>query len=256
MNHLPNAPRTPTLNSTQAEISNWLDAELEGLLARRSEVVDGLNKTLEAFPRIDTDEAQGIAGENVDFANKLIKAAETRFKLHKEPYLTGGRAVDGWYKKFGAPLTTALAEIKERMNDYVRRTEAAARRKAQAEREAAEADAQRLADLAMQSKNPEVQAAAFDELEIVADRAQRIAANLNAPPAGRTRVHGTYGAVISARRRWLWRTTDLALVPREYLMIDKDKVNEAMKARGEGGRPTATIPGIEFYEELTAGVRA
>lgn len=50
---------------------------------------------------------------------------------------------------------------------------------------------------------------------------------------------------ISMREKWSWRVTDGSLVPREYLGVDVQKVNEAVRQ----GKGSTQIPGIEVYRE-------
>ena len=51
------------------------------------------------------------------------------------------------------------------------------------------------------------------------------------------------------RKTWTWKVVDLATVPREYLVIDKVAVNQAVR----GG--VRVIPGIEIYQEENVQIR-
>jgi len=53
----------------------------------------------------------------------------------------------------------------------------------------------------------------------------------------------------SIRKSWTWKEVDISKVPHEYLMLDKIKINKAVRA---GIR---TISGIEIYEESTTVLR-
>jgi len=49
-----------------------------------------------------------------------------------------------------------------------------------------------------------------------------------------------------------WRVTDIDLVPRDLLMIDKAKVDEIVKRM----KMNASIPGIEIYEDVSIAMKS
>lgn len=57
-------------------------------------------------------------------------------------------------------------------------------------------------------------------------------------------------SAVSFRKRWAYKVVDAKKVPREYLCVDSDAVNAAIKA-GE-----REIPGLEIYEDTIAAVSA
>lgn len=54
-----------------------------------------------------------------------------------------------------------------------------------------------------------------------------------------------------ARHRWLWRVTDPAAVPREFLAVDAARVTAVVNSQ----REKTAIPGIEVYEDVTLVTR-
>lgn len=64
-----------------------------------------------------------------------------------------------------------------------------------------------------------------------------------APPALPAGTH--------ARRKWLWRVTDPAAVPREFLAVDAARVTAVVNDQ----REKTAIPGIEVYEDTTLVTR-
>lgn len=56
---------------------------------------------------------------------------------------------------------------------------------------------------------------------------------------------------ISFYPSWEWRMRDASLLPREFLIPDTKKISERVAALG----PTAQIPGVEIYEEMTITAR-
>ena len=56
---------------------------------------------------------------------------------------------------------------------------------------------------------------------------------------------------VSFTERWYFRVTDIALVPREYLMLDEVKTGSVVRAM----KANTNIPGIEVYSERTTNIR-
>lgn len=61
----------------------------------------------------------------------------------------------------------------------------------------------------------------------------------------------TLPAGTHARPRWLWRVTDPAAVPREFLAVDAARVTAVVNDQ----REKTSIPGIEVYEDTTLVTR-
>lgn len=57
---------------------------------------------------------------------------------------------------------------------------------------------------------------------------------------------------ISIAKTWKYKIYDVALVPKEYMMIDQTKLNRILHAT----RGCITIPGIDIYSEDSVRVRA
>jgi hypothetical protein len=51
----------------------------------------------------------------------------------------------------------------------------------------------------------------------------------------------------SVRERWAWEVTNELAVPREYLCVDEDAIDDHMTADEIEGRPPSPIPGIRFF---------
>jgi hypothetical protein len=251
----PPAPLTPD------EVTRYLDFALTALLARRTEVVAALTSSAAAYKTIEDDDTLGRVAENVRMANVLMRAAKARFKTEKDPFLNGGRAVDRWFKAFDAPIEAARVPVQTLMNAYGDKVEADRRALAETAQRAADARAAAAAtaaaDLMARTKPPveHVLNQAFDHAAEAAKQAETAAEWANARPAEFTRTVGIYGATTSMRQNWKWRVTDEALIPREYLMPNPVAIVAAGKERDAAGRPTAVIPGVEFYAEKSMGVR-
>lgn len=251
----PPAPLTPV------EIQRYLDFQMEQLAARRTEIIATLGKMVEAYPTINDDDALGIVAENMRMAAALARTAEDRRKEQKAPFLAGERSVDAWFKRFQEPLDTARKPVQVAMNAYGNRVEEQRRAQAvEAQRVADEAAAKAAADAAdlMARSTPAVQHELnqkFDHAAEAAKAAEQASEQANARPAELTRVVGSYGAIASMRSSWGWAVTDIARVPREYLMVNADAIKAVAKQRDKQGKPITVIPGIEWVRSTKMGVR-
>jgi hypothetical protein len=250
-----NAPPPPEPLSV-AQINDYLEYQGETLRSRRDEIIRALASNLRKYPAIGDDEALGVVAENMRMATALARTAEERRVEHKAPFLAGGRTVDGWFKKLLEPLQKQMAAVQSVMNDY-------AAEKLRRERAAAEAERLRLAAEAEQESRRA--AAALErggDVDEALDRAAEAGAAADAAAeratgraADLTRTHGVFGAVASAREKWKWRVINIDLVPRKYLTLDDAAINAAGKKRDASGKPVEVIPGIEWYSEVSMGVR-
>lgn len=121
-----------------------------------------LLKTAQAVPAEISEE---IAGKVADFIKSIsahIKAIDGARSLEKEPYIKGGRIVDGLFKKMAEPLETAKKELEKRLGIVLRAKEERERReaaeKARREREEAE-ERKRVADELARKQREEAEAA-------------------------------------------------------------------------------------------------
>src|SRR4051812_35770148 len=136
---LPPAPLPP------AEIKTWLDYDMAPLLDLRSERLTAIQAIAASFSSIDDDETLGEIAENVRMVKALVKTADNRRTDQKRPFLEGGRAVDAWFRLFGAPFDAPLAAIQAVMDAYGKRKLAAAKEAAEAEFAAAKRRAEETA---------------------------------------------------------------------------------------------------------------
>jgi hypothetical protein len=245
---LRNAPLPPR-PLTAKEVAEWLEYQMEPLRSRRDDIImPALHAMAAAYPEIadGDEETAGQFAENLAMARELVRQAEAAHKREKEPYLTGGRAVDGWKAKFLTTLAAGMEPLSRILLDFANRKEA--RERIERQKEAA-----RLAEEARQA----IVANAFgEETTIALDQARRAQRDAAARPAEMSQSRGSYGAVASIRQTWSWEVTDPELVPRELLMIDPQKMREKMHRKDNiSGRPLDTVPGIKWVPVRSLGVR-
>ena len=106
------------LEGDNADLISRVDALLDSF-TRAPEVVDATN-----------------AGATGDFIKQLTgadKEADTRRVAAKEPYLSGGRTVDGFFKAFASKLMDAKKTMEQRLNIHLRAVAEEERRKREEE---------------------------------------------------------------------------------------------------------------------------
>jgi len=116
-------------------------------------VIDDLHKRANDVPLVCEDEEDVAAlAAIVKTCRASERRAEELRKATKEPYHQAGKVVDGFFNKLTGRVTTLKTSLETRINSYQRK-------KADAERKAREAEAQRLAEEAAK-KQAEALAAA------------------------------------------------------------------------------------------------
>lgn len=266
---------------------------LDGLKDRHSELVARKNQLLNTgatVPAVIEDEetAKRLADLLAMFRD-LLKQTKGQFELEKAPYLTAGRAVDGFFTAgIKDPIERMGSELKQRQLRYVEakaekerarlRAEAEAQRaeadrkareaaEAETKRLAAEAEARRVAALqanpnAGQEPAPAPQSApskAETDLLQQAASADQAAAQLErkaeAKPSELGRVRGDLGGVSTIRKIWTGEMTDRAKLDLEALRphLGEEALNKACaayaRAHGEVGKPAPVLAGARIWEK-------
>ena len=235
-----------------------LQADHDALLKRRDELLAAEAR----IPAIDNEDAARKVSDFIKQITAAAKSADTARVGAKEPYLEGGRGVDGFFKAISDPLSDLKRKVERKLTDYLRAKEAEERRRReQEEREARERaeQARREAEAAAQAMRD---AASLDEAvqaEKAAAAAQADAikaeAAATAKPAELSRVRGEYGAVSSLRTSWVFDGIDRDALDlealRQHLPIAglETAIRSFIRA---GGRE---LRGTRIYETTDAVVR-
>lgn len=228
------------------------------LIARRDELIAAAARV----PEVDSDD---VAGKVTDFVKQLAalhKAADAKRVGAKEPYLEGGRNIDGFFKAITDPVADTKKAVERRLTTYLREKEEAERRARQEQeriaRAAAEA-ARREAEEKAKALADEKSLDAAVEAEKAAEMAQadlvkaEQAADVKAAELSRTR--GEYGALSSLRTDWVFGDIDRASLDLEALRhhFTTAAIESAIRAFIKaGGRE---LNGTTIYETTTAVVR-
>lgn len=148
------------------------------------------------------------------------------------------------------PLQTIDAERREAIAEFTRQE---SERRRQAEREAEDQQRRQRESVALH------EAAALEAAGYQASAAAVLEDALIPAPALSVTQPDAVAAIVSSTRYWRWRYAGgsndrdqtapdtlrraLALVPREFLIVDEKKLNTYARAM----KDTAAVPGIEFY---------
>ncbi len=230
----------------------------DALLRRRDELLAAEAR----IPPIDNEDAARKVSDFIKQLTAAAKAADTARVGTKEPYLEGGRGVDGFFKAITDPLATVKRNAEQKLTAFLRAKEAAERQRredeARQQREAAEAARQ-----AALKAEQDAQDAASLETAIAADKAADVAqADLvkaekaaDVKPAELSRVRGEYGAVSSLRTSWVFDTIDRETIDLEALRhhLPTDGLEKAVRSFIKaGGRE---LRGTRIFETTDAVVR-
>lgn len=241
------------------------DALRERLFDENLALVQRRDALLEAGQRItdiNNDEIAAKAGDFIKQIMAVVKAAEAARISEKEPYLDGGRQIDGFFKKISEPLERFKRGIEHELTFYLRgkaETERLAReeqkRLAREEEDRMRREAQEAADKLRDEKT--LKLALTAEKRWQQAEADRIAAEkaAQAKPADLSRTRGEYGAVSSLRTLWTFSDLDRETLDLEALRfhLPMDGLERAVRALIKaGGRE---LKGVKIFETTDAVVR-
>ncbi len=228
------------------------------LLKRRDELL----AAAERIPEIDSEDIARKVGDYIKQLTAAAKSADAARVGAKEPYLEGGRGVDGFFKNISDPLVDVKKRTETKLTKFLREKEAEERRRRQEE--------ERLAREAAESARIEQERAlaslrdaeTLDEAinaENASDRAQadlvkaEIAATAKASEMSQTR--GEYGSMSSLRTSWVFDGMDRASLDLEALRqhLPTDALEKAIRSFiRAGGRE---LRGTTILETTNAVVR-
>ncbi len=212
------------------------------------------------LPEITDDDSAGKVADFVKQVTACSKALDTARVGAKEPFLDGGRNVDGWFKKLTDPLGGLKRRVEDKLGVYLRE-------KADKERRTREAEAKRLADEAaareaetmklaeVEGVTPEVADASLDQTIAAQITAAQALTAAEVKPAELARTRGDFGALATLRREWTFEALDRATLDLEALRphLPADGLEKALRSFIKaGGRE---IRGARIYEAQHAAVR-
>lgn len=256
----------PTLgsNSNQAPaieiLRDELELENEPLLKRAAELAAAATRMPD---KVTDDETAGKFADMVKLVAAAIKASEAGRVGKKEPFLEGGRAIDGFYKKrISDPLLAIKASVESRLGIYLRQKAAEEKRareeleqmaksaardaEIKAARAAAEMQDQRDLDAALEAQRR------ADEAAIASAAASKAAA---AKPAEMARTRGDVGSLGTLRQVWTFKDLDRETIALDVLRpyLSEEDIGKALRLAIKAG--LRQIRGAEIYEAQEVSVR-
>lgn len=244
---------------TPSDIAAYLAETHADLARRQEEILAGLDRMPET---ICDDDTNAKATDFVKAMQQFVKASEAKRVDFKQPYLDGGKAVDGFFAKLVGPVAAAKKTVEGRMTVF-------GRAKAEAERKAREEAARRAAEEAERQRREAeaaaqaIQDAASLDSAIGAEKAAETAAGdaaaaqraAAAKAADLSRTRGDLGGVSSLRTFWDFRDLDRATIDLEVLRdhLPIDGIEKAVRSFIQaGGRE---IRGAHIFENSKTVVR-
>lgn len=228
-------------------------------LLRRAE------ELIAALARVPAEIDAETAGRASDFVKQVAANVKDLDKIRvaeKEPYLQGGRTVDGFFKAVMDKLDKVKREVEGRLQKHLRAVAEAERRRREEEerraREEAEA-ARRAAEEAaakLQSEQDLSEAVAKEEAARLAQaEAARKAQYADAKPADLARTRSDYGSLATLRTEWVGEIVDRDALDLDPLRphLPQDSLEKALRSYVKaGGR---VLRGAKIYESSKAVVR-
>ena len=204
----------------QPPLADRLALDHADLLKRVTEACELVPATIR--PIADEDEAAAYT-DTAKAVKAVLADADAAFKIEKQPWLDGGRTVEGFFA-FRANLKAAADRVVAALNARAR----------------AVIEAQRKAD-AEAAEQARKEAAMFDEAPPAPVAA--------APVKDVARVVSFTGAKATASVKWKGEVTKPEDVPRQYLMVNQAAIDAAIK----GG--VREIPGVRIFEDVRTAIR-
>ena len=215
----------------------------------------------EAPRKITSEEDQAIVAGLVASARKLRARVDGARVAEKEPYLSGGREVDSFFKASIERMDRVAAAFQRIADDHARAAALEARRKADEAAAAARAEAQRqreIAERAAAAERSKVAAKAEDKAVLAdakAEEAERAAAAPASDLIGKS-ITGD-GLSVTGREVWAFEITDYAEINLNALRpyLKRDAVEAAIKQFVKFNTNTQPLPGIRIFADVRAAIR-
>ncbi len=240
-------------------IRDRLTEDHAGMLSRRDELLAASERVP---PSVEEESTAQKVGDFIKQLQAAVKNADAARVAEKEPYLDGGRQVDGFFKKITEPLAKVKKDIEGRLSIFLRKKADAERkvreeaeRKAREEAERAAREAAACIQALKDEEGLEAAIAAEEFAKQTAAAALEAAKETEAKAAELSRTRGDYGSVASLRTFWDHKDLDrdkLALEPlRSHLPLDalEKAVRSYIKAGGH------ELAGVTIFENTSTVVR-
>ena len=240
--------RPPSMTEILAEKHARILAEVEELAGRAN-----------AAPKKIANEGDlGAIGDIVRSSRLLTKNLDTTRKEEKEPHLTAGREIDGFFGAQAERLDRVTRSLQSRADDYQRERAAEERRRREEEARKAREEEARQREIARRAEEEGRIAAAAkanDRAERSEVKAIQADARAQDSAADLTRLRTETGTVVTTKTSWDFEITDLAGVSLDTLRpyLPRADIEKAIRTFVRvGGRELA---GVRIFEKQQAAFR-
>lgn len=237
----------PPLEETLADTHKTIVAEFDMLILRA-------NATSR---EVKDDDALGKIGEIVTDALALSKRLDVKRVDEKEPFLTGGRKVDAFFKQYTERLDRVASVFTDIASVYQREKAAAAARKANEEAQRLRDEEERLRKEAEAAKRPATAARKEDAADEAGAKADDAEARAAVAANDFTKVKTDTGVTAGAKKDWTFEITDYEVIPLDRLRpyFKRSEIESALKAHVRIHKGASPMPGVHFKEEVKATFR-
>lgn len=203
------------------------------------------------LPLTSADDADKVSTA-IRQCTEFLKAAEGARVDDKEPYLAGGRAVDGFYQNLAKAVNATKAILLRGRTVWDEKIEAEERRRRQEAARVAAEEAAEAAAIAAAKKTD----AMVDHAVQAETRAEEAHQATKATAAELTRTRTDTGIVTSLRKEWRHEIIEPKKVPRKFCKPDDGLLRAAVKAATQpDGSNTLEIAGVRIYQHSSSQVR-
>ncbi len=184
---------------------------------------------------IDTQESYVVATDFLRNVKTAMKLVDETFDPAIKAAHTAHKTLVSEKKKYSEPLENAERAVKIKMVEYTTKQE----------RIRQEQEAKLRAELVRQEEERRLaEAKRLQDAGKVEQAEAIIGQPIVAPPVVLPKAAPSVSG-IKQRKVWKWRLTDENAVPREYMVVDEQKIGAVVRSLGD----KAKIAGIEVYED-------
>lgn len=207
-------------------------------------------KDIKSFYRLET--LQVTTDAEVELAGQALKEVKHRLKLVEEkrkevvgPIKQGIAAFEAMCREVTNPLKEIDRALRAKVERFWQNRQRKLEEEAKKEREAKLEEERRRQAEAIETAMETGSETAMKE----AEQREKNAARLEAKPIEVKQTFRSSTFTLAQAKRFTWTVTDLAKVPREYLVLDEKRLNSIAKRYKT---EKVEIPGIEFRETSTS----
>lgn len=217
-----------------------------------------LTETAAKVPQlISDDQTQNDVTDLIGKITAAIKSLEAGRTAEKEPFLTQGRAIDGFFKTYTEELERVKKNIQDRLTKYLKQKamEEQNRRIAEAKKIQDEANEKAAAAAALEKANmPQMSELTFVDAHVTEQQAAQVLQSAYVKPAELAKAQGVTSSS-SLTTSWVGEIVDVNLLDLEKLrpFIHSEALQKAINLFVKAGN--RELKGANIYQKSEARVR-